>query len=162
LLASLGPALVALGLATAFHVVFLAQDRYVVAPTFWHLLQGPVTIVGGCAVGVMVARWLPFRGAVLVVVVGLVAVNVWLANGSTDMQLFGFMTSWAAWAAGSVVGWAGVIPGSPAWHVVYLLGLSGMAAAAALARNAERRAPYVAAGLVSLFVAVAGGIGQLP
>jgi hypothetical protein len=47
-------------------------------------------------------------------------------------------------------------------HVVYLLALSGMAAAAAWVRAAERRTAAVATGLVALAVAVAAGIGQLP
>lgn len=159
-IAALAPAFVALIGVVALHGYFLLDSRYTVSPTVWHVLQGPVTVFGGCLFGILLASWFPFRGAAVVSVVAMVAANVWLA-GLESGRYFGPMMTWPIWGL-YAQDWAGVFPGSPMWHVVYLAGLCGMAGAAALLRVAERRAPVVVAGMVAVGVAVLGGIGQLP
>ena len=58
--------------------------------------------------------------------------------------------------------WVGLVDGSVWWHLVYVLGLCGMAASAAVVRVAERRRTTVLVGLVSVALAVLGGVLQLP
>jgi hypothetical protein len=158
--ASLVPALVGLALLLVLHAAFLVAGSYVVAPTVWHLLQGPVTMVGGTLLGVMVATWAPARSTAVITMVAMVAATMWLSSDS-PRNLFSPVTMWALWGATGNT-WVGTYDGSPAWHVVYLVGLCGMAAAGALLRVAERRTTAVALGLAALGVAVVGGIGQLP
>lgn len=164
LLAALGPALIGLLLTVALHGVYLGLDRYAAAPdgvpTVWHVLQGPVTLLGATMFGVMIGVWVPSRVTAVLGLVALVVYNVAL-NGREDHQLLAMAVGWARWGLYSD-SWAGVIGGSPMLHVVYLLALCGMAAAAAWVRVAERRTAAVVTGLVALAVAVAAGIGQLP
>jgi hypothetical protein len=163
-LAAVGPALVGLVLSVTLHVVYLGLDRYASTPEgvpgVWHVLGGPVTLLGATLFGVMLGVWVPSRTAALLGLVALVVYNLVL-DSRGEYQLFGMSVAWARWGlyAGD---WAGVVPGSPALHVVYLLALCGMAASAAWLRVADRRTAPVVTGLVALAVAVAAGIGQLP
>lgn len=164
LLAALGPALVGLLVTVALHGVHLGLDRYAAVPdgvpSVWHVLQGPVTLLGATMFGVMIGVWVPSRVTGVLGLVALVVYNVAL-NERGDYQLLTMAVGWARWGL-YADSWAGVIEGSPALHVVYLLALCGMAAAAAWVRVADRRTAPVVTGLVALSVAVAAGIGQLP
>ena len=160
ILAAFAPALVALSLVLALHGYFLVDGRYHVAPGLWHVLQGPVTVLGASLLGIMLASWAPVRGSAVIAMVALVAANVWLA-GLQHGMLFGPLMSWPVWGSYAEA-WAGTFEGSPMWHVGYLLGLCGMAAAAALVRVADRRRPLVAFGLLAVMTAVLSGIAQLP
>jgi hypothetical protein len=164
LLAALAPALVGLVLTVGLHAVYLGLDRYArlpeAVPGVWHMLGGPVTLLGATLFGVMVGVWLPSRVAAVLGLVALVVYNLAL-DSRGEYQLLGMAVGWARWGLYADV-WAGVVDGSPALHVVYLLALCGMAAAAAWVRVAERRTAPVVVGLVALAVAVAAGIGQLP
>jgi hypothetical protein len=160
LVASLLPALVGLGLVLALHVSFLLAGSYVVAPSVWHLLQGPVTIVGGTLLGVMVATWAPARSTAVITMVAMVALSMWL-SGDSPRNLFSPVTMWALWGSSGTT-WVGTWDGSAAWHLIYLVGLCGMAAAGAMVRVAERRTTVVVLGLAALAVTVLAGIGQLP
>lgn len=139
---------------------FTAFDLFFVVPGPGHVLQGPVTVLGGALTGVMVARWVPWTGGGVVAVVALVAFNLWTNPGDPVHATFGMAHSWARWAPEGA--WAGLVPGSPTWHVVYLLGLCGCAAAAALLRTAPAKLPVLAGGAVCALVAAAGGLAQLP
>jgi hypothetical protein len=159
-LASLAPAGVGFLCVLALHAVYLAKDQYVVAPGFWHMVSGPVTLVGACLFGLMLAVWAPARSLGLVGLVALVTACVYLdVNG--DAQYFGAAMAWARWGL-IAEQWAGVADGSPMWHVGYLGSLSVLALAAAWVRVADRRAPAVVLGLVALAAAVGSGIAQLP
>ena len=159
-LASLAPAVVGLAGVVALHLAYLADDRYVVVPSVWHLLGGPVTLVGACLFGLMVGIWVPARAAAVVGVVALVVANVWLDNTEVYRAL-GAAMSWVNWGL-YPDDWAGVVPGSAALHLGYLASLCAMALAAAWVRVASRRAPAVVLGLVALGSAVGFGIAQLP
>jgi hypothetical protein len=159
-LASLAPAATGLVGVLALHAWYVADERYVESPTPWHLVAGPVTLVGACLFGLMLGVWLPVRAAGVIGLVALVVVNVWLDN-TADHRLLGAATSWARWGL-YTEDWAGVVAGSPPLHVGYLLSLCAMALAAAWVRVADRRAPSVVLGLVALGSAVACGIAQLP
>jgi hypothetical protein len=159
-LASLVPALTGLLLVTALHGYFVLDGRFEVTPSVWHVVQGPVTLLGACLLGIMLAVWSPARGTAVIALVAMVTLNVWLA-GVDDGMLFGPLMTWPMWGVWSEQ-WAGLFPGNPSGHVVYLLGLCGMAATAALVRVADRRRPVVVLGLCTVALAVAGGLAQLP
>jgi hypothetical protein len=104
---------------------------------------GVVCAVGGPLFGVMVGRWTRFPG------VGLVAAFVlfgWvmLSTGSLAMPASRLGTLLHVWAP--LVGWVSsnspthddpwIAGGSPAWHLAYLVLLSGLAACAAMLRGA--------------------------
>jgi hypothetical protein len=161
-LASFVPALLALVIAAATNMYFLADGRFVDPPGLWHVMQSPATVLGGCLLGIMLGVWLPARGTAVIALVAMVAANVWLSSLGDHGRLFGPTTMWAAWSPIFPTDWDGLLPGNPAGHVVYLLGLCGMAASAAVLRVAERRTPVVLAGVLSVLLAVVGGIGQLP
>lgn len=144
-LAALVPAAASLAVVLVAHAVQQSLGRYLAVPDAWHLLTGPVSVLGGALLGVMVARWLPVPGAAALVVVGLVAWNVATSNGPAHYQPLGTYVTWALWSD-SGAGWAGFMPGSPAWHVGYLLGLSAMAATGALLPGARSRPAVLAVG----------------
>jgi len=164
LLASAAPAVVGLVLTLGLHAVHLGLDRYAGTPDgvpgVWHMLGGPVTLFGASVFGAMVGVWLPSRVSALLGLVALVVYNL-AVDGRGEYQLLGMAVSWARWGL-YPDSWAGVVDGSPALHVVYLLGLCGMAAAATWVRVADRRTAPVVLGLVALAGAAAAGIGQLP
>lgn len=161
-LASFVPALLALVIGVATNIYLVADGRFVEAPGAWHLVQGPATVVGGCSLGIMLGVWLPARGTAVIALVAMVAANVWLAGVGEHGALYGPMVSWAAWDPIFPTDWDGLLAGDPAGHLVYVLGLAGMAAAAALVRVADRRTVPVLLGLGSVALAVLGGIVQLP
>ena len=142
------------------HLMHDARGLYVEAPTSWHLLQAPVTVLGGALLGIMVARLSSVPGTALVVMVAMVAYDVWLTNLSQEAELFGTFRSWAVWGPGSE--WHGVHPGSPFWHDVYLLCLCAMAATGAFLREARStwRVLWIGAGFTA--AAVAAALLQLP
>ena len=161
LAATVAPAAVIAVLVTGAHVLQLAAHRYQVAPGVWHIGQAPVCVLGAGLLGVAVARWLPVRGASFVVMVALIVWNVWASNQTTDYHPLGLYVDWPVWGLGS--GWAGLYPGSPAWHVAYLLALCGLAAVAAMIPGAGRhRRVYVGIGLVLAVLVGVCGTAQLP
>jgi len=161
-LACLAPALVLQILVLALHTVYLQQGVYVDEPGTAHLTQGAVTVLGGSLFGVMVGTWAPTRSAALLALVAMVFANFWLNADEGPENLLGLSVGWGEWGSSDGQVWGGFVPGSPTWHVVYLLGLCGLAACAALLRVAHRRTPVLLAAVASLALAVAGALWQLP
>jgi hypothetical protein len=160
-LAALAPALLALVLNTALFALLLRNGEFAVTPPVWHVVQAPLTVLGACLLGTMVGVWAPSPVAPVLTIISMVGLHFAVAE-KVRAQLFAPLVYWANWGAfdGSV--WVGWFPGHPGWHVVYVLGLCGMAAAAALVRVAERRAPAVLLGVSSVTLAVVSGLAQLP
>lgn len=160
-LASLGPTLLNVVVTAAGYLMLDLRGLFEVHPTFWHLAQGPLTVLGAALLGVMVARWAPYPGMALVVMVAMFAWNIWLSNdGSGDGALLGTYVSWAVYGPGPA--WYGMHPGSPAWHVAYLAALCGMAAAGAVLRTSPHPWRVLPVGAVLTAAAVAAGWAQLP
>lgn len=155
LVGSLGQ--VALGIVGVLGIDLLNRrlDRYLVEPGAWQILQGPVTLAGAVALGVLAAAWLRPRTAIVLVVVALVAVNVWL-GARPDLAYYVPMMSWAEW--GVVPGaWGGLVDGAPGWRVGYLAGLTCLAGVGALLPVARRRSLVVASGVAVLLATVLCG-----
>lgn len=161
-LACLAPAALLLLLTLALHALYLQQGVYVEEPGIAHLTQGAVTVLGGTLFGVMVGTWAPTRSAALVALAAMVFANVWLNADEGPENLLGLSVSFEQWGSDDGRVWGGLAPGSPSWHVAYLLGLCGLAACAALLRVAHRRTPVLLAAIAALALAVAGAVWQLP
>ena len=131
-----------------FASLFLVRDAFVEVPGVWHLLQGPVNVLGGTLLGIVLALWAPARPTPALGLIVMVLVNLWLnQHGPQELEggtlgLFGPMVSWAQWGPLGSDHWYRLLPGDPAWHTVYLLGLCGMAVAGSLLRvTGARSAP---------------------
>lgn len=163
LVAALSTAVVGLVVVLVVHLLNLGLDRYDghQEPGVGQLLQGPVSLVGAVALGVMVGRWTTARMAIVLVVVGMVAVNVWLGAQEGTYAYFGPMMGWARWGAYAEA-WGGLFGGSPAWRLGYLVGLCVLAGLGAMLTVVRRPQRVVLAGLVVLVATAACGALMLP
>lgn len=156
LLACLGPAAVAAAVDLLLLVTF--QVAGPALPLRWqHVASVPVTVLGGALLGVAVARLLPWPGAPIAVMVGLVTFNVW---ASTHQVLLGFYVDYTIWTKTDAI--PALHPGSPSWHLLYLVALCGLAAAGAVLRDVRRRWVAVSVGAALAMVALVAGTAQLP
>jgi hypothetical protein len=161
IVASLLPAVATLVLVLAFHTLYRGLDFYADVPGAGLVLQTPVTVLGGCLLGVLAGRWAPTRTAAVLLVVAMVAFNVWTEGDVPERRLFGFMTSWLQWSTATPNKDTQLIAGSPLWHVGYLAALCGLAAVGSLLRTAPRRGRLIALGAVLAGVTVLAGIAQV-
>jgi hypothetical protein len=160
-LASLGPGLVALVLNVAAMVALDARHGFPAAVSPAHVLLPPLTVVGAVLMGVMVAVWAPFPLAPALATILMIAFHVVVETGEPG-HLFAPAVFWAAWPQAGGEYWIGYLTGSPWWHLLYVAGLCGLAAAAALLRVAPRVSQVVPFGLGALVVTVTGALVQLP
>jgi hypothetical protein len=161
-LGAIAPAAVALGLNVAIFTFFELTEGFAVTPSTWHILQAPITVLGGCLLGVLLGVWAPSRATPVIAMVVVVGINIWINGLAGSDRLFGPMVSWADWGPYDGTIWYALVPGSPFGHVLYLCGLCALAASAAVLRVAERRTTVLLVGLASLVLVVVGGLVQLP
>lgn len=157
---ALVPTAVCVAFVAVVHALNIARGLYVVVPDVWHLAQGPLTVLGGALLGIMVARWTSVPGVALLVMIAMVLYNAWLSEHDALVQPLGTYVSWALWAAHPH--WAGMQPGSPAWHVAYLATLCAMAACGSFLREARRPARVLALGAVLTALMLVPAVAQLP
>ncbi len=160
-----GPAMVALAIAGVS--ARLAGDGHpgpidggAVGPWLWiDVAQVPAIVLGAGILGIVVARWLTFAGSLFLGFVGMVVVTVWLlAPGATALRgWFAPYVTVTWWNDGDWKLW-----GSQAWHLAYLLGLSGLGVCALALRQPERRGRWLIAGAVAAAIVVTTGLLQLP
>ena len=162
-LAALVPAALCAVFVAVGHALLQRADAYgyLAVPTVWHLAQGPLTVLGGALLGIMVARLTTLPGIALLVMLAMVAYDVWLGGDSrVEHQPLATYVAWAAWGTGAE--WAGLIPGSAFWHDVYLLGLCAMAACGAYLREAAHRGRVLALGALLTALTAVPAVLQLP
>ncbi len=159
-LAALVPAAVCAAFVAVVHTTNSLRGLYLVAPDVWHLAQAPLTVLGGALLGIMVARWTSVPGAALLVMIGLVLLNAWLSEHDAQVQPLAMYVSWATWAPHPE--WAGMEPGSPAWHDAYLLALCAMAACGSFLRESARPWRVLGLGAALTALAVVPALAQLP
>lgn len=121
------------------------------APVLTMQLSGfVVACFGGPALGVAVGRWLRFPGAGLVVAVALTVTEAFMVGGA--IQIDGIGGTWLGRITGAAMPWQdwiavdtvngedvlnGLRPGSMTGALVYAISLSGLAAWAAVMKDAE-------------------------
>lgn len=129
-------------------------------PNAWELAQGPLLILGGGMLGLLLARLVPAWVATPVsVVLGTGWVLVLSAGDSGSTTMLAPVVEWIQYNEGGPVT---VEPGSLAWHNVYLLGLCGLGLVTALLREAGRRAALIVVGSTILAGTVAAGVLAMP
>lgn len=144
-LAALGPAVVSFVLVLVALGIFVATGTELPrTPPLSELLTMPVAVLGAGTLGVMVARWLPFRGAPLLVVVALVSVSIAL---SEDFGMLITYVEYAEWGEEEV--YVGLESLPSAAHGLYVLGLDAMAVIGALLVHPGRRRLLLALGAVA-------------
>lgn len=119
------------------------------------LLGAVVLGAGGVAIGVALGRWVRFALVPVVVVVGIA-----LATGAINTVGGGDWNPLTALAtAPTIEGPSPVfLDRAPAWHVVWLVGLTAVVAVAAVARHRRDR-PIALVGVTAVVVALIAGIG---
>jgi hypothetical protein len=156
LLACLAPAAAAAVINLAMLLV-LSLDGLQMPIAWQHIVSVPVVVFGGAALGVAIARLLPWTGVPLALMVGLVAFNAWLPSAYSQL---GFYVDFADWTDTNAI--PAMVPGSPSWHLVYLVALCGLAASGALLRDARRPwVPFASGATLGALVIIAGTL-QLP
>lgn len=134
--------------------------------------QAVVASVGGPLVGLVVARWVPRRGAAPVAVVLLVLATILMQGLFEPLRFLRPVMPWTHWAgqfgvdgdADRIV----ILAGSPYWWVAYLLALCAIGVVLAMLRDEEvgrRRLAWVLAGLVLVAavlcaLAITGGVHE--
>ncbi|HVE62416.1 MAG TPA: hypothetical protein VNB94_01250 [Mycobacteriales bacterium] len=157
--AGLPLATAALGLVVAVSTYrgLVGQPRSIV-PTPAELLLLPLSVLGAVTLGVMVARWLPWRAAPVGVFIALVAVSIALSDGASSW--WGSYVELVEWKDHELTDIR--MAGSAAWHAAYLLGLSTMAVIGALLRDLSHRRSLWCLGAVVTLLTAGAGWAQLP
>jgi hypothetical protein len=104
-------------------------------------LQLPALVLGAGLLGIAVARWLPWPGALPLAALAVVIDFLLLYQFTDSMPTRTWFALWPVWVGGT----QGMLPPQPfhqeMWHLAYLLGLGVLAGIAALLRtHGPRRA----------------------
>ena len=134
--------------------------------------EAVVASVGGPLVGLVVARWVPRRGAAPMAVVVLVVAVILMQGIFDPLRRIRLVMPWTGWVGQfGVEGDADrivILTGSPHWWIAYLVALCAIGVVVAMLRDEEggsRRLVTVLAGLAVVAVvlcalAITGGIQQ--
>lgn len=156
---------VLLGAAAVTEYALLAAVRFgrdeptyaALLPNAWELAAGPLMLLGGGLLGLLVARlvssWVAAPVAVALGIAGVVALD---REGTTMLALA--MEKIQYREDGLVV----VEPGSFGWHTAYLLGLCALGLITALLREPGRRRGLLVAGVLALAGSALAGALALP
>lgn len=126
-------------------------------PDAWELAQGPLMLLGGGLLGLLLSRLVI---AWVAVPVGVVLGVMWVGSfQSLDLTMLAPLTEWIQYPEdGQVI----VEPGNLAWHNGYLLGLCGLGVVAALLVEKGRRTGLLLAGTAITAATVVAGVLSLP
>lgn len=154
LLAIAGPVVMASVAVAAMAVADLSKAN--LGSVQWlELAVGPLLVAGAGCLGVLVARWAPFPLVAVVTCVAIAAFEMILNGGRFVVSGVRWLAFWAE--SGDLL----LRPPRPAaWHLLYLVGLIGLAAAAALLRHGWRRGVVVGASVAAVAVVVSA-VAQL-
>ena len=146
-LAALGPALLVLTVILATLAAYLLLDVELPAtPPFWELLTLPLAVLGAGTLGVQTSRWLPFRGAPLLVFTA----AFWATLGLTvDAPYLAPVMEWPEWQDDETYRMVSGLPATA--HAFFTFGLACCAAIGALLTHPGRtRRPMLALGAVAV------------
>ncbi len=152
----LGPTAVAAAVATAIWIVQTAGETLPRAMAPAELATIPLCTLGAGLLGVATARWLPWPGAPLIV---LIAVIAWVF-AVAEKDTVWWTTPWTM--SPNFYDTVGLHAGSQWWHAAYLLGLSLLAGLAALLRYPSHRRPLLVLAAVLWIGTLAACWAQLP
>ncbi len=159
----LGPAMVCLALsllgAALSRGLTPTFGEDVIEPwTITDVLQGPAMVLGAGILGIVVARWLPFPGSLLIGWFGMVYLTLAMTGqgGATIPWLSWFMVSSGS-SETSLIPQAAI-----AWHTVYLFAWSALGVCVVGLRQSSRKRGWMVASLVALAVVALAGYLQLP
>ncbi len=126
-------------------------------PNAWELAQGPIMLLGGGLLGLVLARLVPGWVAAPL---GVFACLVWVGVLSGKFESATMLTpviEWIQYHENSPV--VTVEPGNFGWHNAFLLGLCGLGVVAAMLTTPGRRRALFAVGtLFAIGTAVAGAL----
>ena len=159
-LATLAPALLTVAIGQVALLAHTVAGTIAERPTVAEMAAGPLTVVGAGLLGIMIARWLPYPMTSVVVMVGVIAVTMWLSSRPETLQMLAPYVAFGRWSDSGA--WIGRYPGSAEWHAAYLVALCAMAATGALLPDARRKLPVLAVGAAFTAAAVLAGSAQLP
>jgi hypothetical protein len=144
-LAAFGPAVAAAAVVALAYAYFrLTGPALPPAPLFWEVLALPLAVLGGGLLGVLVARWLPFRGGALAVFAALVVASAWAG------QFWPMLVTLTEFADFQDDGGYRLVTDNPSGaHAAYLLGLDVMAAVGALLAHRGHRRLLLGVGAVA-------------
>ena len=155
-----------LGLAVLEYAVLAAlrfgreEPQYsVFMPDAWDLTQGPIMLIGGGVLGVLLARLVPGWVAAPIGVVATVAWVGFLSDTFDRVTMLAPLVEWIQYREDSRTV---VEPGSLAWHNAYLLGLCGLGVVALMLTVPGRRRGLVLAGIAVMAGTVVAGALALP
>lgn len=152
----LGPALVSVLLTIGAWLLEQAQDERFGIYTAAELAQVPAVVLGGGLLGVVSARWLRWRGGLLVAFVGTAMGTGWVLGQGR----FGWLAPWTS--SRSMLDDPDFVGGSAGWHAAYLTLLCALAALFSCLPDVRRPGRLVAAGSVVVAAAALAGWAQLP
>ena len=128
---------------------------------------GVLPTLGGPILGLVVGRWLPFRGAAILTSVGLILITIFFQGIVEPLRTFRVFWPWTYFGGpygidGDPERWL-ILSGSPQWYCVYLLVLCalGVVVAALHDREAPRAGLARLAGALAVVAVVLGTISML-
>ncbi len=150
-------------------------DGATAGPSVAEFAQGPLAITTVAALGIALARWIPFLPAAPVLAAGLVVFQMPTTLWGIESAWKWFLplanaadtppgTSFPCDRSGEGVGWCGepVFQTTAAgWHLAYLAGFGIAFGAVALLRH-DRRPRTIAIGVAGLAIAAVAGVLQIP
>lgn len=152
----LGPGALSVLLTAGVWLLERGQDEPFGTFSGAELAQVPFVVLGGGLLGVLAARWMRWRGGLLVALVGTVVATGWV-NGQGR---YGWLAPWTT--SRILLDDDDFAHGSQSWHAAYLALLCGLAFVAVCLSDARRRGRVLALGAVLVAATVLAGWAQLP
>ncbi|MBA2767806.1 MAG: hypothetical protein H0U35_01485 [Sporichthyaceae bacterium] len=152
----LGPATLSVVLTGGVWLLERSQDQPFGTFTGAELAQVPFVVLGAGLLGVLAARWMRWRGGLLVALVGTVVATGWVLGQGR----FGWLAPWTT--SRTLLDDDDFADGSQLWHAAYLALLCGLAFVAVCLSDAVRKVPLVALSAVVAGLAAFVGWAQLP
>jgi hypothetical protein len=122
--------------------------------------QVPAIVLGAGILAVVVARWVPAPGSLLLAFVALIFGTGWMVSAEGATAVLPWFAPYVAIDWWSSAAWTR--GGSPVWHLAYLFALSGLGVCAVALRQPGHRSRWLVIGAVACAAVVTTGLLQLP
>ncbi|HET9422488.1 MAG TPA: hypothetical protein VFO49_15215 [Nocardioides sp.] len=108
----------------------------------WLFALGTISAVGGPVLGLVVGRWLHFRGAAILVAVALILATITMQGLIEPLRYIRVFMPWTYFGGplgveGDADRWL-IMTGSPQWYCAYLVALCGLGVLIALLHDREQ------------------------